>query len=335
MAAKKNEKNAISVINENIENNNFVQLYLLYGEEDYLINLYKNKLRDAVTDKDDNMNFIKFEGEKIDYTEIVEFCETMPFFADRRVVLIEDSGFFKKDTGDFTDRLKDMPESSMIIFVEKNVDKRNRLYKAVDKGGQALYFETPDKKTLAIWTKSQFKKEGKKITDEAVFCIMDYAGYDMYTIKNEVIKLVNFCADRDEVNIWDVQQICSGSAENHIFDMVDAIARKEQGKALHLYYELLENREPALRILALIIRQYDLLIKTKLCVAENKNNADAAATLGVPIWTVSKYKEQSKGYTEGELKKILEMCQDTDYKLKTSQISDVVAVEVLIVSLSK
>ncbi len=335
MAAKKTEKNAMSIINEHINNNSFAGVYLLYGDETYLVNQYRDKLLSAATDIKDNMNFAKFGGEKTDYLEIVEFCETMPFFADRRVVLAENTGFFKKDSGDFVERIKDFPETSMLVFVEKEVDKRNRLYKAVNKDGEALCFETPDRGTLAVWTKSLIRKHDKAISDEAVYMIIDYAGADMYAIKNETDKLVNFCEERPEVTVWDIEQICVGGAENHIFEMVEAIAKKNQGRAIHLYYELLENREPALRILALILRQYDLLLKTKLCIAENKNNADAAALLGVPIWSVSKYKEQSKNYTEKELTDIMRKCQDTDYKLKTSQISDVVAVEVLIVSLSK
>ncbi len=335
MAATKNEKNAMSVINEQINNNSFAGMYLLYGDEAYLVNQYRDKLLNAVTDIKDNMNFIKFEGEKTDYLEIVEFCETMPFFAERRVVLAENTGFFKKDMGDFVDRLMDFPETSLLIFVEKDIDKRNRLYKAINKDGEALCFETPDRKTLAVWIKSIIKEANKKISDDAAFGIIDYAGFDMYSIRNEIAKLINFCADRDEIEIWDIEEICVGSSESHIFDMVDAIAKKQQGRAIHLYYELLENREPALRILALILRQYDLLLKVKLCIEENKNNADAATILGVPIWSVSKYKEQSKGYTEKQLIEIMRKCQDTDYKLKTSQVSDVVAVEVLIISLSK
>ena len=77
------------------------------------------------------------------------------------------------------------------------------------------------------------------------------------------------------------------------------------------------------------------MLKTKMCLAENKNYADTASVLGVPSWSVKKYAEQCRNYSEQELKKIMEACQDTDYKLKTSQASDVVAVEVLLISLSR
>lgn len=82
---KQNDKDAMAVINEHIKNESYAPVYLLYGDETYLVNQYRDKLLSAVTDRDDNMNFAKFAGEKTDPMEIIGFCETMPFFADRRV----------------------------------------------------------------------------------------------------------------------------------------------------------------------------------------------------------------------------------------------------------
>lgn len=93
---KQSGKDAMAVINEHIKNESYAPVYLLYGDETYLVNQYRDKLLSAVTDREDNMNFAKFAGEKIDPMEIIGFCETMPFFADRRVVLAEETGLFKR-----------------------------------------------------------------------------------------------------------------------------------------------------------------------------------------------------------------------------------------------
>ena len=327
MAAGKKQsgKDAMAVINEHIKNESYAPVYLLYGDETYLVNQYRDKLLSAVTDRED----------KINPMEIIGFCETMPFFADRRVVLAEGTGLFKKSCEEFAERIKELPDTSLILFVESEVDKRNKLYKTVDKLGEALCFETPNEKTLAVWVKGMFKGEGKRITDDAIRSLIEHTGSDMNSIKNEIDKLISYTVDREDVTVSDVEALCVGNSEGHIFEMIDAISRKQQDRALHLYHELLENREPAMRILFLIARQYDLLLKTKMCLAENKNYADTASVLGIPSWSVKKYAEQCRNYSEQELKKIMEACQDTDYKLKTSQASDVVAVEVLLISLSR
>jgi DNA polymerase-3 subunit delta len=336
MAVKKtNEKDGMSVINEHISSGSFARMYLLYGEERYLVNQYRDKLRDAVTDVEDTMNYARYIGEKLDTTEVIDFGETMPFMSEYRVIMIEGSGLFKKSCEAFAEKLVELPDSTIVIFVETEIDKRNKLYKTVAKCGEALCFDTPNEKTLTIWIRGQFKSAGKMIEDSAIYRLIEVTGSDMSSIKNEVDKLVSYCYDRDMVRVTDVNEVCVGNAEGHIFDMIDAISRKQQDKALHLYHELLENREPAMRILYLIVRQYDLMLKTKLGIGEGKNDSQIASVIGVPSWSVKKYREMCKSYTEVQLKDIVEQCEDTDYKLKTGQAVDIVAVELLIVTLSR
>ena len=80
---------------EDIKTQNFKQAYLLYGEEAYLKHQYKNKLKNALLPEDDTMNFSRFEGRGTEIPKVIDLAETMPFFADRRVILLENTGFFK------------------------------------------------------------------------------------------------------------------------------------------------------------------------------------------------------------------------------------------------
>lgn len=82
-------------INEDIKNRRFKQIYLLYGEEAYLKRMYKEKLRNALVEKEDTMNYNYYAGKGISISEVIDVSETMPFFADRRLIIIENSGFFK------------------------------------------------------------------------------------------------------------------------------------------------------------------------------------------------------------------------------------------------
>ena len=91
-----------------------------------------------------------------------------------------------------------------------------------------------------------FKGEGKRITDDAIRSLIEHTGSDMNSIKNEIDKLISYTVDREDVTVSDVEALCVGNSEGHIFEMIDAISRKQQDRALHLYHELLENREPAI-----------------------------------------------------------------------------------------
>lgn len=137
-------------IQEDIKTGNFKQAYLLYGEEAYLKQQYKHKLVQALNPEDDTMNFNHYEGRNIDVKELIDLCETMPFFADRRVVLLEDTGFFKNKCDELADYMKELPDYLCLIFVENEVDKRNRMYKAVKAAGlpmckKEVPFQSADK----------------------------------------------------------------------------------------------------------------------------------------------------------------------------------------------
>ena len=97
-------------LQEDIKTGNFKKAYLLYGEEAYLRQQYKEKLIKALNPDDDTMNFTRFEGKGIEVKEMIDLCETMPFFASSRTILVENSGFFKNKCDGLADYKKDLPQ---------------------------------------------------------------------------------------------------------------------------------------------------------------------------------------------------------------------------------
>lgn len=93
-------------LQEDIKTGNFKKVYLLYGDEAYLKIQYKDKLLKALNPDDDTMNFSRYEGKGIEVNAMIDLCETMPFFADHRVVLVENSGFFKNKCEELADYIK-------------------------------------------------------------------------------------------------------------------------------------------------------------------------------------------------------------------------------------
>ena len=110
-------------------------VYLFYGEEEYLKQQYKQKMKEVLLPEGDTMNLTVYEGKSADPQEIMAQAETMPFFADYRLILVENSGFFKSGGGDLAEYVSRIPQETVLVFIEKEVDKRSRLYKAVKSGG--------------------------------------------------------------------------------------------------------------------------------------------------------------------------------------------------------
>ena len=151
-------------IDEDIKTGQFQNIYLLYGEEAYLKRQYKEKLLKAMVTEGDTMNFSAYEGKDIVQGELIDLAETLPFFAERRVLLVEDSGFFKNSSEELAAYIPEVAESTCFIFVESEVDKRNKLYKQVKKSGRIVCFERQNDEILMRWVGGRLKKEGKAYT---------------------------------------------------------------------------------------------------------------------------------------------------------------------------
>ena len=320
-------------IKEHIKNHTFSQVYLLYGQEDYLKTLYRNKLRSAIIPADDTMNYSYFEGKDIDLTAVRSMADTVPFFAEHRLLIIENSGLFKKQS-DFADYIKEMPESSILIFVESEVDKRNKLYKTVQKNGTVSEMNGLSEQDLKMWIASYLQKNGKKITEQNILYLLHKVGADMKNLQNEMEKLICYAVEDSVIQREMIDDICVEQTEGKIFDMIDAIGMKDQDRALQLYYDLLAVREKPMSILFLLLRHFNILVQVKELAQGGTANGQIASQVGIPPFTVKKYIGQTKNFKTREIKGCIERCIEVEQQIKTGLLLDQIGVELLIVEFS-
>lgn len=324
----------MKMLAEDIKNGSFKTSYLLYGEEAYLRNQYKNKLKNALVNPDDTMNFSRFEGKSIDPAEIISLADTLPFFAERRLILIEDSGFFKNKCDELADYLPSLPETTCLLFAETEVDKRNRLYKAVQKYGRVTEFQSQDERTLMRWILGTLKKENKKITEDTLRHFLERTGSDMENIHMELEKLLSYTEGRDVITSEDVEEICTMQTTGQIFEMIRAIAEKKQRLALDLYYDLLALKEPPMRILFLIARQFNQLLLVKSLAAKGMDRSSIASKAQVVPFIAGRLTTQARSFTLEQLKNAVKDCVDAEEAVKTGRMTDILSVELLIVKYS-
>ena len=184
---------------EDIKNGSFARVYLLYGEETYLRLQYRDKLKKALIPDGDTMNYHYFEGKGVETAQLIDLAETLPFFAERRVIVVENSGLFKKSTEDLAEYFKAPAPSVCFVFVETEVDKRGRLYKAVRDTGRVVEFARQNEATLQKWILIQLKKEGKRITQNDLQFFQQRVGSDMENISRELEKLFCYTMGRDVI----------------------------------------------------------------------------------------------------------------------------------------
>ncbi|MCD7735488.1 MAG: DNA polymerase III subunit delta [Lachnospiraceae bacterium] len=324
----------MKALNEDIKTGSFQRAYLLYGEEAYLKHLYKKKLRDAILPEGDTMNFSAFSGRGIDVRQLIDQAETMPFFAEHRLILVEDSGFFKSASPELAEYLPQTPPETVFVFIENEVDKRGRLFKAVKSCGRVTELGRQDARTLTSWILGTVKKDGRRITQDALALFLEKTGDDMENIEHELEKLLSYTLGSDAITSADVEAVCTETTENRIFDMVRAVAEKQQKKALELYYDLLSMKEPPMRILFLIARQFNQMLQVRDLRDQGYDNSSIASKAGIAPFIVKRSLSQAAHFSKEALLKAVEDCVEAEESVKTGKLGDQLAVELLIVKFS-
>ncbi|MDO5422620.1 MAG: DNA polymerase III subunit delta [Eubacteriales bacterium] len=319
---------------EDLKNQTLKNVYLLYGEEAYLKQLYKKKLMEAVLPEGDTMNLTIYEGKGIDPKEVIGQAETMPFFADHRLVLLENSGFCKNAAPELADYVPKLPPETVLVLVEEEVDKRSRLYKAIQKKGRVVEFARQDERTLTRWILGSVKKEQKQITEGAMQLFLEKAGNDMGNIQKELEKLFCYTYEKKEITASDVEAICTTQTTNKIFEMISAVAEKKQKRALELYYDLLALKEPPMRILFLIARQFNQLLQVKEMKSHGYDAGGIASRLGIAPFIVKNALRQSNYFSLEDLEAGVRECVELEEAVKTGRMNDQMSVELLLVQLS-
>ena len=321
-------------LNEDIKLGQFKQVYLLYGEEAYLKKQYKDKLTKAILPDGDTVNYAYYEGKGINPAELIDLAETMPFFAERRLIVIENSGFFKSATPELADYMKNMPDTVCFLFVENEVDKRGKMYKAAKDKGRIVEMGRQDEKTLLYWIAGNVKREGRQIKESTARYLVSKTGTDMENLEKEMEKLFSYTLGRNEITVQDIDDICTTQITNKIFEMVEAVAVKQQKKALNYYYDLLALKEPPMRILYLLARQFKLLLEVKDLCGKGYEKSQIAKTVGLHPFVAGKYIQQCRTFSREELRSIMEEAVNTEEMVKTGRLNDMMSVELFIVKYS-
>lgn len=319
----------MQTLNQDIKDRSFKPVYLIYGEEAFLKNSYKNQLKSAIT-QGDTMNFNQFGGKSIDVKELISLADTMPFFSEKRMILVEDSGFFKSPAEELVSYLPQIPDTTCMVFVESEVDKRGRMFKKIKELGYAAEMERQDIGQLAKWAGTLLSREGKKVTGQTMELFLSMTGDDMENIRMELEKLISFTLGREVITNEDVAAICTERTANKIFEMVNSIVNRQTKKALALYEDLLTLKEPPMRILFLIARQFNQLLQVKELMGKGMDKSGIASRLKIPPFAAGKLMPQARTFSKEQILSYVNTCVEAEEAVKTGRLSDRLAVELLL-----
>lgn len=326
----------MQILDNAIINREFKNIYLIFGEEYYLKNLYEKKLVDAIVSEETKMmNFNLLEEKSISVDKIEEISNTLPFMNDYRLLLIKDSKLFiegkKAETDKLLKYINNIPNTTIIIFVEEKVDKKFKIFKEIKKLGEVCEFNSLSEQDLTKWILNKLSESSKKMSLETCIYLIRNVGGNMEVISNELEKLINF-KNEQEITKKDIDEICTKSIESRIFDLVSAIGNKDTNKALTLYKALIFNKTSPFMILSMIARQFRIILQVKYLDKQNKNIMEISNNLGLRDFIVKEALKQSKNFKSFKiLLNAINDCVETDNKCKIGLLKDDLAIEMLIV----
>ncbi len=324
-------------IEKDIESREFKKVYLIFGEEDYLVKKYTELLKNNIVDEENSMmNIDVFEGNNCDVNNIIAAGDTAPFFSEYRLIIVSNSGLFKEgrkaDTALMAEAVKNIPDGCVYLFTNEKADKRNSLYKAVKKTGYCCEINYQDSKALIEWIK---KESGNRLDNNTASYFVRNIGNSMKHLSVELDKLLAYAGD-EKITSEDIDIACSKSAEVNIFNMVGAIGSKNTEKALEIYNNMIFEGEEPIGILAMIARQFRLMLQCKYLQSKNNFNArQIAAELKMRDFVVTGCLNQAKNFKLTVLMKGIEDCAKCDTDIKSGIIAPKLGVELIILKYSK
>lgn len=324
-------------IKRQIKERSFYKVYLLTGDENYLLMQAKQMLKAAMIKEGDEMNCTLFEDSKVNMQQLGELAMTYPFFSEKRLLVLDRTGILKSGKEALIEIMEHLPETTCMVICEPEIDKRSKAYKWIKKNGYIAEFlkKNQTEKVLLRWVATLLSKEKKKIRESDAGYFLERVGDDMFQIKNETEKLISYVGERTEIVREDIEAIASGEIQNKIFDMVSAIARGDKTQALDYYNDLILLKEPPMHILFLIIRQYRILLMICNMRQRHKPDKEIAQAAGIPTFAIRKNESQLRGYNLHLLENCILQCIEMEEQIKTGKIGDQMAVELLIVGLSE
>jgi DNA polymerase-3 subunit delta len=326
--------------------------YLLHGEDEFAhsetLNDFKTRMGDPQFVA---LNTTVLDGRKVTLDELKHTCDSVPFMSDRRLVIVEGlltrltskgkqrpATWQKEYLEKLTQYLRHLPETTRLVFVENEpIDKRNPVHRlaAREKHGHIQRSDPPKRQALTDWIKKRAGMKGGEISSAAADTLAAFVGSDLRLLDQEIEKLVVYANGARAITEDDVRSLVSYVREASIFDMVDALGRRDGQRASRLLHQLLDEREHPLALLGMIVRQFRIMIQLKELSERGLTQKEMAARLKLHPFVVKKTTGQAMNFSMEQLETIYQKLLETDVSIKTGRVDDVLALDMLVVGLSR
>lgn len=307
---------------KSIEEGQLVPLYIFYGEEDYLLAEALKEIKNKVLNRNfSDLNYYEFSGLKTGLSEILAVANEFPLLGSKILIVVGDAIWLEEDKKEelklLTDYLINPNSSSVLVFITKRAPKRLLTDKEFSNKARIVEFKPLKGAELNRWVLSLFQKKGIKSDAAALDYLLTACGENLRLLTMETEKLEAYLKEGEKLSLTIVKEIVGQTAPVLIFDLLDALMKKETGKALFLAERMLSGGETPVRLNFMMARQFRLALTAKILEAKGLSPKEVMTEMKIRPFEARKIMEQAKNYTMEELIAALEKLRDLDFLLKT------------------
>jgi DNA polymerase-3 subunit delta len=308
-----------------------------------------------------DLNTAVLDGGRVTVGELRHACDTVPFMAKRRLVIVEgllqrlaprrptkgqedaegeEPAWKQAFVQDLEDYLPSLPETARLIFVESKALPAShpilKVAKAEGETGKAFvkFYAVPKDDELPSWIRRRTTDKGGSIGHDAVALLAALVGHDLRTLDQEIEKLLIY-TDGEPINADDVRLLVSRAREMSIFDLVDAVGLCRTDRALKLLHHMLDDLAEPLYLLAMLARQIRILIQVSELQDQYLGQKEIATRLKLHPFVVKKGLQQARNFDRSQLEAAHRRLVETDWSIKTGKMDVVLALDLLVVELSR
>ena len=315
---------------DRIKNGQVNLVYLVQGKEPYLQELARKVfLETIVAPEDQDLNVGRFNMEEVSIQTAIQDAESVPFFGERRLVLVDNPSFFtgekeKKSMDHQLERLQaylenPMDSSVMVFFAPYDkLDQRKKIVKQLKKVAVLLDASELTERDVKQYIQDSLRNHQYSIQEEALETLLVKTQYSLTNSMKELDKLTIASIDTKMIPLELVESLVAKTLEQNIFGLGESILKKEGVKALQIYHDMLLQKEDPLKMNAILLGQFRLLLQVSYLKREGYQEPEIQKTLGVHPFRVKIALQQSRRFGLPLLEKAFMQLVDTEYALKTS-----------------
>jgi len=296
-------------------------VYVLVGTERLLIERAVDAVRGAVDSMGaPGFNVEVFDGKGLDAARVVSAAQTLPMMADMRFVLLRHvDSMTPTEQTNLAEYLDDPSDSTCLVLTATKLDGRAKLVKAAKKKGYLVEAKPLRGRELREFIRAEAAAREHNIAPQAIEALLDALGDDLAAIDDAMERLSLFVGASQRIDAEAVSTCVTRIRVESIWSLVDAIGLKDRRKGIAAAQSLLDDREPPLRLLAMVARQLRIVARMREALSEGLRPQEAAKRAGAPPFKAADLTESARRFTADSLGDAFALIAETDRALKGSK----------------